>query len=115
MTSHQPFAIAALYERHSDGDTFFESFSILTINAYKHAVMSHFHRPCDEKRMPVIVLPSRYREWLTATNATAAAFFVPYPAEDMIAQPEPLPSRKSMAKPQAKATLDSKPRVSKLL
>jgi len=54
MASHAPFAIGGIWESHGKDETYFESFSMLTINADTHPVMNHFHRPGDEKRMVVI-------------------------------------------------------------
>jgi putative SOS response-associated peptidase YedK len=40
------------------------SYTMLTINADDHALMNHFHKPTDEKRMVVILPP----QWGTAWN-----------------------------------------------
>jgi putative SOS response-associated peptidase YedK len=103
MASRASFAIGGIWERHGTGDQYFESFSMLTINADAHPLMNHFHRPGDEKRMPVIIETSHYRDWLQASPDTAPPFFKPYPAELMTAKPEPLPPRKKREKPRAKA------------
>ena len=78
---------------------------MLTINADSHPLMNHFHRQGDEKRMPVIIAASDYADWLSATPATAAEFFRPFPPEKMTARPEPTPARSAQAKPKAKAEL----------
>jgi putative SOS response-associated peptidase YedK len=106
MASGKPFAIAGIWERHGEGEKYFESFSMLTVNADHHEVMNHFHRREDEKRMPVIVEPDKYRAWLEATPTTAPQIFNTYPAELMTARPEPLPLRMKLAKPRAKTTSD---------
>lgn len=93
MASRAPFAIGGLWERHGEGENYFESFSMLTINADDHPVMNRFHRPGDEKRMPVIIDSSDYRAWVDATTETAPQLFVPYPAEFMTSRAEPLPLR----------------------
>ena len=106
MASREPFSIGGIWERHGDGEKYFESFSMLTINADAHPVMNHFHRPGDEKRMPVIVDANEYRAWIGATPETAQSFFTPYPVELMTARPEPLPPRPKKEKPRAKNSAD---------
>lgn len=106
MASRAPFAIGGLWERHGEGDNYFESFTMLTINADAHPVMNHFHRPGDEKRMPVIIDASDYRAWIDATPESAPKFFKPYPAELMTAKAEPLPLRVKREKSTAKKSVD---------
>lgn len=103
MASREAFAIGGIWESHGSGEAYFESFSMLTINADTHPLMNHFHRPGDEKRMPVIVEAADYPAWLAATASDAPAFFKHYPAELMVARPEPMPPRAKRAKPQPKA------------
>jgi putative SOS response-associated peptidase YedK len=103
MANRKAFAIGGIWERHGEGDQYIESFSMLTINADAHPLMNHFHRPGDEKRMPVIIEASNYRDWLNATAESAPQFFKPYPAELMTSKPEPLPPRPKKEKPRAKA------------
>ena len=105
MAYHEPFAIGGIWESHGKDETYFESFSMLTINADAHAVMNHFHKPADEKRMPVIIEPENYLKWLAASTETAAQFFRPLSPELMTAKPEPLAPRSAkLAKPRAKGT-----------
>lgn len=106
MADHEPFAIGGLWESHGHGDTQFHSFTMLTVNADAHPLMNHFHRPGDEKRMPIIVPAKQYQHWLEATPETATTFFKQYPAGLMAAQPEPKPQRKKMEKPKAKMAVD---------
>jgi putative SOS response-associated peptidase YedK len=103
MANRAPFAIGGIWERHGEGDKYFESFSMLTINADTHPLMNQFHRPGDEKRMPVIIEAGDYRRWLQATAISASKFFKPYPAELMTAMPEPLPPRRKTEPSRAKA------------
>jgi putative SOS response-associated peptidase YedK len=103
MADRKPFAIGGIWERHGEGDQYIESFSMLTINADAHPLMNRFHGDDDEKRMPVIIDASNYRDWLHATPVSAPQFFKPYPAELMTARPEPLPPRPKKDKPRAKA------------
>ena len=103
MASHAPFAVGGIWESHGKDDTYFESFSMLTINADTHPVMNHFHRPGDEKRMVVIVEPDEYLNWLNATTSEATQFFKLFSADSMAAKPEPLPPRPPRVKPKAKS------------
>lgn len=47
------------------------SFSMLTINADTHPLMRQFHKPGEEKRMPVILDQAAQQEWLAADNNQA--------------------------------------------
>ena len=53
---------------------------MLTINADDHALMNHFHKPTDEKRMVVIVPPEQYQEWLNAPLEHSMEFMRSYRA-----------------------------------
>ena len=103
MASNALFAIGGIWESHGKDETYFESFSMLTINADMHPVMNHFHRPGDEKRMVVIVEPDEYLNWLNATTSEAMQFFKPLSADLMSAKPEPVPPRPPRVKPKAKS------------
>ena len=88
-----PFAVAGLWDRWADPATgqVQGSFTVLTVNADGHAVMGRMHRPDEEKRMPAIVPPERYADWLQATPQTAMGFLQAAPAEWLQAQADPLP------------------------
>jgi len=92
------FAVAGLWEVwHNPFDqTDTTSFTLLTVNADGHPIMGRLHRPDDEKRMPVIVAPGQYAQWLNATPANAMQFMQPTPAHLLRAQPAP---REGPAKP----------------
>ncbi len=96
MADREPFAIGGLWERHGSGDAHFESFTMLTVNADSHPVMNHFHRPGDEKRMPVIVGKNDYMTWLQASAIEAMALIKPFSPEFMTARPEPSAPRKKL-------------------
>lgn len=91
----QPFAAASLWERWTDpaSGEIVTSFSMLTVNADEHPLMNRFHRPGEEKRMLVIVPMAQYAEWLQASPATAARMMCPLPADELVAEPAPLPTR----------------------
>ncbi len=70
-----PMGIAGLYREYLDqatGEVIY-SVGMLTCNADGHEVMAQFHRPGDEKRMPVILDPDDYMTWLTGSKAEALA------------------------------------------
>ena len=64
---------------------------VATINATDHAVMRHFHKPEDEKRMVVILPEADYDRWLQAPNSQTSDFLIRYPAEALEAEPAPRP------------------------
>ena len=70
------------------------SFSMLTINADRHALMSQFHAPGDEKRSLVVIDPAQYRSWLQATPPQAAALLRPFDATAFRAAADPRPARR---------------------
>lgn len=69
-----PLGIAGLYNiiPEADGVVSFAA-CMLTVNADDHPVMSLFHRPGDEKRMPVILERDDYARWLSCTPEEAKA------------------------------------------
>jgi putative SOS response-associated peptidase YedK len=46
---------------------------MLTVNADAHPVMNQFHKPGDEKRTPLVLDPSQFEAWLSATPDEAQA------------------------------------------
>ena len=70
---NEPVGIACLWEKFVDQTTgeVVTSFSMLTINADEHPIMSRFHRPEDEKRSVVVLEDANYRDWLYATQNDA--------------------------------------------
>lgn len=69
----EPTAIASIYEIFTDEATgeVIRSFSMLTVNADKHPLMSHFHKPKEEKRSVVVVENGDVHAWLNATHEQA--------------------------------------------
>jgi putative SOS response-associated peptidase YedK len=85
-TSGEPLGIAALWARwKSPQGQWVHSYTLLTINADAHPLMSQFHKPTDEKRMLVILSPQRYQDWLQPDEDTQD-FLRPYPAEQLTAR-----------------------------
>lgn len=87
-----PFAVAGLWDRWTDPASGAQagSFTVLTVNADGHAVTGRMHRPEEEKRMPVIVPPERYADWLNASPAQAMDLMSAAPASELTAAPAPL-------------------------
>lgn len=69
----EPTAIASIWERFVDTDTgeVIHSFSMLTLNADAHPLMSRFHKPTDEKRSVVVIENGDFLKWLNATQEEA--------------------------------------------
>lgn len=96
-----PVVIAGIWE-YRPADQLL-SFSMLTINADGHPLMQRFHKPDDEKRMVMILDPAQYQGWLDGSLTTEADVYRQYPAELLVAQPDPLQPR-SRAKTSIPAT-----------
>lgn len=69
------------------------TFTMLTVNADDHPLYRRFHRPGEEKRMPVILPPEHFDAWLNCSLEEAPGFLKPYPAQWLEAEPAPLPAR----------------------
>ena len=73
-SSGEPFGVACLWDRwshpheHQDlevpAKTGLLSFTMITLNANGHPVMSRMHPPEDEKRMPWVMLAAQFQSWL---------------------------------------------------
>jgi putative SOS response-associated peptidase YedK len=80
-TLNEPFGVACLWDRWSSphehrGQEVGEksgllSFTMLTLNADQHPVMSRMHPPEDEKRMPWVLVADQFEAWLNAVPALA--------------------------------------------
>jgi putative SOS response-associated peptidase YedK len=70
---------------------------MLTINADNHPLMQRFHRPEDEKRMPVLLHPPRYSAWLQSTKEQFPDFLRAYPAQNLISEAAPRVSSRTRA------------------
>lgn len=91
----RPLSIAGIWEWKQNGPDGLPllSFSMLTINADAHPLMSRFHKPGDEKRMLVMLEPEQYRGWLEGALVNDASVYQPYPADRLVAMADPLPPR----------------------
>lgn len=87
----EPFGIACLWDRWIDPNTGEQiaSFSMLTVNADQHPVMSQFHRAGDEKRTPVILNANQYEDWLAADEPVARAMMNWHNMPELKAEPAP--------------------------
>lgn len=85
----EPMGIAGLWSwwRPPSGEPIW-SFTMLTVNADAHALMREFHKPGDEKRMPVILPHGAYQAWLDAPAHASMDFMQPFPAHQLLARPE---------------------------
>jgi putative SOS response-associated peptidase YedK len=90
-----PLGIAGIWEwRACDPDGLpLLSFSMLTINADGHPLISRLHKPGDEKRMLVLLEPQQYQGWLEGALVNEEQVFQPWDAERLVAVADPLPPR----------------------
>ena len=91
--SERPLGIAGIWEWRPNGPAGLLSFSMLTIHADEHPLMRRFHKPDQEKRMVVILDPQHYHAWLSGGLPDFHEVYRAYPAEELMAQPDPLPPR----------------------
>ena len=75
---HRPFGFAGLWERWNGPDQTVQTFTIVTTSAVDRMGWLH-------DRMPVIIPPDRYDEWLKGTAGTD--LLTGYLGEDLIAEP----------------------------
>ena len=96
----RPLSIAGIWEWKANGPDGVPvlSFSMLTINADEHPLMARFHKPGEEKRMPVMLEPQQYQGWLEGALVNDPAVYRPYPADQLVAQADPSAPR-AKAKP----------------
>ncbi len=74
------------------------SFTMLTINASERPLMKLFHKPCDEKRMVVILQEQHYDDWLKAPATQSQIWLRPYRTQALraVAAMAAAPSQTSM-------------------
>ena len=84
----KPMGVAGLWESWagSDGEVII-SYTVLTVNANSHALMSRYQQPGNEKRMLAILNEGAYDAWLSAQPEKAKEFMRAYPANWLTANP----------------------------
>jgi len=84
----KPMGVAGLWESWTgaDGETIV-SYTLLTLNANNHALISRYQQPGNEKRMPAILNEGGYDAWLGARPEKAKEFMRAYPANWLLANP----------------------------
>jgi putative SOS response-associated peptidase YedK len=77
-----PMGIAGLYTqwKNPEGQWLY-TFTMLTVNANGHVLMSRMHRPEDEKRMVVILDEHEFGPWLTCSLIEAPRYFRQHPGQ----------------------------------
>lgn len=94
MADGKPFAIAGLWRAWNETEGQALSFTMLTLNADQHPLMSRFHKPGSEKRSVVIMPPAHYEDWLECRDPEVAWTFLRLTQpEEMRAEADPLPPR----------------------
>lgn len=94
MADGKPFAIAGVWRAWNEPDGVALSFTMLTVNADDHPLLSRFHKPGDEKRSVIILPSTHYDEWISCKDPELARTFFRLPlAEELAAEPAPLPPR----------------------
>ncbi len=84
----KPMGVAGLWESWTgtEGDVIV-SYTLLTVNANSHALMSRYQQNGNEKRMPAILNEGAYDAWLNAHPEKAREFMRAYPANWLLANP----------------------------
>jgi putative SOS response-associated peptidase YedK len=84
----KPMGVAGLWEgwTGAEGDVII-SFTLLTVNANSHALMSRYQQPGNEKRMLAILNEGAADAWLGARPEKAREFMRAYPANWLTANP----------------------------
>lgn len=104
--------VAGLWQPwHAPTGEWVDTFTMLTLNADDHELMKHYHRPdparspeMQDKRMVVILPEGLYEAWLDAPAANAHEFMRLYPADRLVATPEPVAPKVKSARAAKAAT-----------
>jgi putative SOS response-associated peptidase YedK len=84
----KPMGVAGLWERWTGADgEVIVSYTLLTVNANSHALMSRYQQPGNEKRMVAILNEGAYDAWLSARHEKAKEFMRAYAANWLTANP----------------------------
>ena len=82
-----PLGVAGLWEQWEREGSRIVSFTVLTVNADRHALMHRYQPPGSEKRMPLILNEGAYGAWLRAPLEKAHEFMRAFPAQSLTANP----------------------------
>lgn len=83
-----PMGVAGLWESWTGAEgEVIVSYTLLTVNANSHALMSRYQQPGNEKRMLAILNEGAYDAWLSARHEKAREFMRAYPANWLTANP----------------------------
>lgn len=74
------------------------SFAMLTVNADAHPLYRRLHRPGEEKRMPIILDPEDYGDWLRCPVDEAKRFFRMWDGV-LVGEPAPVPGKEAAEPP----------------
>ncbi|MDO8756153.1 MAG: SOS response-associated peptidase family protein [Polaromonas sp.] len=84
----KPMGVAGLWESWTGADgEVIVSYTLLTVNANSHALMSRYQQPGNEKRMLAILNEGASDAWLSARPEKAREFMRAYPANWLTANP----------------------------
>ena len=84
----KPMGAAGLWESWTGADgEVITSFTLLTVNANSHALISRYQQAGNEKRMLAILNEGAYDAWLSARPEKAKEFMRAYPANWLLANP----------------------------
>lgn len=84
----KPMGVAGLWESWTGADgEVIVSYTLLTVNANSHALMSRYQQPGNEKRMLAILNEGAADAWLSARPEKAREFMRAYPANWLTANP----------------------------
>lgn len=84
----KPMGVAGLWESWTGAEgEVIVSYTLLTVNANSHSLMSRYQQPGNEKRMVAILNEGAYDAWLGARAEKAKEFMRAYPANWLTANP----------------------------
>ena len=84
----KPLGVAGLWESWTGAEgEVIVSYTLLTVNANSHALMSRYQQPGNEKRMLAILNEGAFDAWLGARPEKAKEFMRAYPANWLTANP----------------------------
>jgi putative SOS response-associated peptidase YedK len=89
LADGNPMGIAGLWQRWREplSEQLKVSFTMLTVNAHGHPIMSRMHKPGDEKRTPAVLSAGSFNEWLRSTSDNAHDLLKQESMPPLVAQP----------------------------